>query len=730
MGLTSRSGPARLLGWAAALVLGGAALAVGLLALSGQVRTFFTAGTVGPGDLERLRFGDLATRSVVHARDGSVLQLVHAEENRVPITIDRVPAHVIQAVLAAEDERFYEHGALDFRGMARALVVDVSEGQVLEGGSTITQQLVKTELLTSSQDLARKTREAALAIRLEERMTKSQILERYLNAVYFGNGAYGLQAAAERYFGTDVDKLTQGQGVLLAGLIRNPVGADPFGNPPAARQRRDAIIDRMVRLGQLPADLAGTLKAEDLPSRPAPPPTRGVDYFLDEVVEQLLADPRLGPTEADRYQAVYKGGLTIHTTLDPMQQAAAEKAVADILPDTGGRFNAALASVEPATGAVRALVGGRDFERERFNLATDGAGRQAGSSFKPFALVAALEAGYSPDDLVLGSEPCAIANPGGEPDPWMPGNVEGQSAGILTLADATVQSVNCAYARVVSVVGPDKVADAARRLGITNPLEPHLSITLGSQGVTALQMASAYGTLAADGMRHRPYLVERVVDGSGKVLIEGRQPGERVLSSEHARVVTQVLTEVVKRGTGRAAAVPSWTAAGKTGSTDNNADAWFVGYTPALSTAVWMGSPEGRVPMLNVGGIPRVYGGTYPARIWSAYTAGALRGQAPQRFPSPARDEERRLRFIAPPSGLYYDGGDFEIPEDLLDPSYFDPGGQLVFPGLPDGFRFPPGLPLPGNAGDPGQKDEPKAKKKKSRSTVDPAGAALGNDSG
>ncbi|MGQ0744325.1 MAG: transglycosylase domain-containing protein [Acidimicrobiales bacterium] len=699
--------------WLTVVASAGMVGAVGLRFIAAQARSFLTAGTVGPGEQERLRFGALAARSVVHATDGSVLQLVHAEENRVPIPLARVPGHVIDSVLAAEDERFFIHGALDPRAMARALVVDVTKGGIFEGGSTITQQLVKTELLTPRQDLGRKVREAALSIRLEKQMSKDQILERYLNSIYFGNGAYGLQAAAERYFSTDVDQLTRPQGALLAGLIRNPVGADPFTRPEAAALRRATVADQLLRLGRVTPEGAAAIRADPLPTQPPPQAVRGADYFLDEVVEGLLADSRLGATEADRYQAVYRGGLIIHTTLDPRLQKAAEEAVARISPDSGGRFNMALASVEPASGALRALVGGRDFGRSRFNLATDGDGRQAGSSFKPFTLVAALEAGLTPDDLISGFEPCPVANPGGEPDPWVPGNVEGQGVGILSLADATVSSVNCAYARLVKVVGPDKVVGVAKRLGVTNHLDPHLSITLGSQGVTAVEMAAAYATLAADGNRRPPYLVERVTDASGRVLIEGRPEATRVLEARHARVANQVLSETVSRGTGRAAAVRGWTVAGKTGSTDNNADAWFVGYTPALSTAVWMGSPEGRVPMLNVGGVPRVYGGTFPARVFSAYMSEALAGRPVERFALPEGVGAQPVRFISPP-------GEGEVEATLANlEGYYDSSDDDSYRRfLPEGpvFVFPGGL-----SGGPGVAFDPRTGR-----VVDSDGEAIG----
>jgi penicillin-binding protein 1A len=613
-----------------------AAAGVGVAAAAALViglgRVVFTSGVVETGDVLDLQ--PLAARSVVYARDGSVLDVWHAEEDRVPITLDRVPPHVIRAVLDAEDDRFFDHGAIDVRALARALVVNVESGGVSEGGSTITQQLVKVTLLNARQDVNRKIQEAALAFRLEERMSKNQILERYLNAVYFGNGAYGLQAAAERYFGTDVEHLTLPQATLLASVIRDPVGADPFRHQRAALDRRNVVADRMHDLGHTTDAQRAEVKAQPLPAPPPEPPARATDYFTEHVKQLLLDDPRLGATKQERTFAVFKGGLAIHTTLDPLDQQKAEDSVAANLPDSGGQFNAAVVSVDPATGAVRALVGGPDFSQSKFNLATDGPGRQPGSAFKAFTLMAALEKGYSPKDTILGSSPCSIPNPGGTPDPWTPSNVEGEAGGVLSLTDATVHSINCAYARLVKIVGPDAVVDVAKRMGVSNPLAPNLSITLGTDTVTPLQMASAYATLAADGEHHDPYFIDRVDDRQGKLLFRNSPKAERAVSVDNARIETQVLSQVVQRGTGTAAGFPNWGVAGKTGTSENYGNAWFVGYTPALATAVWMGSPDGDVPMRNVGGI-RVFGGTYPARIWHDYMAAALADTAPAQFPEP-----------------------------------------------------------------------------------------------
>ncbi len=625
-------------------------VSVGARTFSRVIRHAATAGAV-----HRISFQPLAKRSVVYARDGSVLAVLHAGQDRVQFNLDQVPPHVVRAVLDAEDERFYEHGALDARAIMRAFVANVEAGGVSEGGSTITQQLVKLELLTSRREVNRKLKEAVLAVEMEEQYTKRQILERYLNAVYLGNGAYGLQAAAQLYFGVDIEGLTLPQGVLLAGLIRYPGGADPFANPQAATDRRDAVADRMQFLGHIDEEQARAVKAAPMPvPAPAPEP-KPSDYFAEHVKQVLLDSDWLGDTAQERYQMLFKGGLHIHTTLDSNAQQLAQDTVANILPDDPRGFTAALVSVEPGTGAVRALVGGPNFDQAKFNLVTDGDGRQVGSSFKMFTLMAALEAGILPTDTINGSYPCPIANPGSVDDPWTPTNVEGEDGGAMTLASATINSVNCAYARLIKLVAPPNVVDVAHRMGITNPIGPHLSITLGSEPVTPLQMASAYATLAADGVRHDPYFIDWVDtpdgDGANTVLWRHADTPVRAVSAQNARVANQVLTQVVSSGTGTAAAIPGRPVGGKTGSADSNADAWFVGYTPQLSTAVWMGAPQGRVSMYNVGIFPRVYGGTYPAMIWGRYMRQLLADQPVLAFPDPAPAAgNRRSNYLDVPN--------------------------------------------------------------------------------
>jgi penicillin-binding protein 1A len=653
--------------WAVTVGVAGVALALLSVLLIGQARDFFTAGAAG-SDRAKIELAPLATRSVLLAADGTVLQYLHGEEDRLPVPIDKVPAHVVKAVLDAEDERFFQHGPIDLRAMTRAMVSNLQEGQIAEGGSTITQQLVKTALLNPKKNVNRKLQEASLAIRLEKQMSKTEILERYLNTVYFGNGAYGLQAAAETYYQTNVDQLTMGQGILLAGLIRNPVGADPFNNPTDARGRRDVIIDRMVVLGDLTPDQAVELKSEALPTPQPAAQVDGSNYFTRHVVDQLLKDPKyLGGTDAERNRLVFRGGITIQTTLIPSAQAQAEESIAETLPADRGVFDAALVSVEPGSGAVRAAVSGTDFVHNTTDLVT-GEGRQVGSAFKPFTLMAGLEAGDIPADTILGTSPCNIPNPGSVDDPWKAQNNEGEAAGIITLTDATVESVNCAYARLIKLVGPDKVVDVAHRMGVGNgtdhssptPLTPDLALTLGTSDVTPLDMASAYATLATDGEHHEPYFIDRVEDKDGKVLYKANEKGERAVSVQNARTELSVLQQVVIRGTGVAAAVPKWTVAGKTGSTDNNTDAWFVGVTPKLATAVWMGAPSGKVPMYNVGIFPKVFGGTYPAMIFSDYMTKFLAGQTPIEFAAPDKVPNQR-----PPKTLVLPNEPAPTPDQL-----------------------------------------------------------------
>ncbi|HET7486807.1 MAG TPA: PBP1A family penicillin-binding protein [Acidimicrobiales bacterium] len=614
-------------------VVAGSGMALGLTLLAPAVEGVATAGSAKATDVQKL--AEVAENSAVYSSDGRLLAVLHAEENRSPVKLSQVPDRVVNAILDVEDERFWTHGGVNLSSTLRALAANVSSGEVVQGGSTITQQLVKNALLTPEKSVDRKVKEAVLAVRLEDQLSKKEILERYLNIVYFGNGAYGVQAAAETYFNTTVENLDAGQAALLAGVIRNPQGYDPLKRPDKARARRDFALSRMVKNGHLTAAQEAGARREPIPAKVFTPLPAPQDYFVEEVKQRLLDDKRLGETAQERYNAVFKGGLRIETTLDPQMQQEAEAARAKVLPNsiTKGRFTSALVTVEPDTGYVRAMIAGDDFGTAKYNLATQGK-RQPGSSFKPFVLLAALENGFSPNDTINGS--CGtLTIPGFAP--YTPGNYEGSGGGVMTITQATTKSVNCAYARLGVMVGLDKVVDMAARLGIPRDrLHAYPSISLGAQEVTPLEMAAAYSTIANDGVYHPPSFIEKVTDRNGKVLFEGPAKGRRVVSAQVARLAQQVMMTVVEKGTGTAARLPGREVAGKTGTSQEWQNAWFVGYTPQLTTAIWMGSPVGNVPMKGVGG-RNVTGGSYPARIFGAYMAEALQGKPAIDFTAPEK---------------------------------------------------------------------------------------------
>lgn len=605
-------------------ILAAAGLAIAAIAMARPVSAVFTAAEPGQSNkLEELE--ELAQRSIVYTRDGETMAVLKAEENRSPVDLEQVPEHLVNAVIAVEDERFWQHGGVDIRSTGRAMMSNVEAGGLTQGGSTITQQLVKNTLVTPERSFGRKMKEAVLALRVEGELSKEEILEKYLNTVYFGSGAYGVQAAAETYFGVDVEKVTVAQAALLAGIIRNPTGYEPFRNPGLAAQRRSLALDRMVEQGYLEQSEADQMRDDALPTQPyslLPAPN---DYFVEEVKQRLLDDPRLGETAQERYNAVFKGGLKIYTTMDPRMQAIGEEKVDAILPGSKRGITAALVTLEPYTGAVRAMVGGPNFEQARYNLVTQGL-RQPGSSWKVFVLMAGIEAGYGPRHTINGTSPCPVRTGG---RPWLPSNYGESLGGVSSVTTAMAKSYNCAFVRLGLKVGLEKVTDVARRLGITSPLDNVPAMTLGTEEVRPLDMASAYGTIANDGVRHEPYFVERVVDRNGRVIFEGPDEGKQVVDVNHARIATQIMRAVVTGGTGTRASVPGRQVAGKTGTSQNYENAWFVGYTPQLATAVWMGSPLGNVPM---GGVT---GGTYPAAIFGAFMRAALADAPVENFKPP-----------------------------------------------------------------------------------------------
>jgi penicillin-binding protein 1A len=591
----------------------------------------------------------LAQTSFVYASDDSVITELHAVEDRVVLPTSAIPTSIRDAAVAIEDRRFYQHHGIDGRAILRASYVNLRDGTIEEGGSTITQQLVKNLYTGADRTLARKLSEASLAWQLEDRLSKEEILTRYLNTVYFGQGAYGVQAAARTFFGVDARDLTLAQSALLAGLITSPGHFDPYGYPRRALGRRRVVLGLMDEFGMITA--AQRRHARKAPVHLQPVTTLGrydYPYFVDYLKEWFLTNPAFGETREDRYKLLFTGGLRIHTTLQPAVQAAAQRAVDSVLsyPDDP---SAAVTVLEPRTGYVLAMVGGdqadywHDRDAGRVNLATamGGTGRQSGSSFKPFALVAALEAGLSPSETFPAPSVLRLALESG--GIWDVTNAEGAGYGAMTLRTATVRSVNTVYAQVIDRLGAATVVEVAERMGLRccrhvsnprHPLKPLLSAVLGTNEVNTLEMASAYGTLATGGVRTRPVPVSRVTDAHGTVLWSANATGDRVLDPQVASATNEILNEAVLYGTGTAANIGR-PQIGKTGTAMDHSDAWFVGAVPQMVAAVWIGFPEGQIRMEPPRTRITVYGGTWPAQIWRLLMLDATRGLPAAPFPNP-----------------------------------------------------------------------------------------------
>jgi penicillin-binding protein 1A len=604
--------------------------------------------------------------SSIYSADGRLITTLHGEKNRTVVAIQRVPRHVRRAVVAIEDERFFQHGGVDVQAILRAAVENVASGKVAQGGSTITQQYVKNVIIAphgpAERTLDRKIEEAALARQIERRLTKTEILERYLNTVYFGKGAYGIQAAAKTFFGRPVWKLTIAQAATLAGLIRSPTNYDPFEHPRKARQRRDLVVAKLVQLGWAPKQAAARIIKQPLHLRPhVALPHYPAPYFIDYVKRLLIHSPRfsmLGKSVARRTRMLFEGGLKIYTTLDEGSQRAAERAVASVLPYENDPYGAVVA-IDPHTGYVRSMVGGRDFfasgNKDRYaklNLAitsepglgprdepregpgrAPGTGRQAGSAFKTFALATAIKQGI-PLTKRYGARPC-MSFPGvNDGRAWNVCNYEEAAYGRIPLLEATVKSVNVVYAQLILEIGAENVAQTADMMGINTDLAAVPSAVLGANPVNPLGMASAYGTLATGGIHNEPTAITKIVDTTtGKVIYKYDPNPRRVLNEATAYLTTRALQEVMFRGTGTGAAIGR-PAAGKTGTAQEYRDAWFVGYTPDLVTAVWVGYPSASIEMKTSCDTAdllvcrptriQVSGGTWPADIWRTFMTTAL----------------------------------------------------------------------------------------------------------
>ena len=585
----------------------------------------------------------LAESSYIYAADGSIVTGLHEEQNRDIVSIDQVPGHVRNAVVAIEDQRFFDHPGVDLRAIARAFLRNTAEGRVVEGGSTITQQYIKNALISRGRTLQGKIDEAALAWQLEHKYPKLQILGLYLNTVYFGEGAYGIDAAAQTFYGVHAKDLTVPQGALLAGLIRSPARYSPYVYPDAALGRRNLVITKMLEQRLISPSEAAAAITTKIGVRPVEHSVKyPAAHFVEYVKDLIQRDPRfdvLGTTVAERVNALFKGGLRIHTTIDPRLQRYAEQASLGVLPYKKDPYNGFVA-VDPRTGAILAMVGGRDFfdskdPYAKFNLAVQSR-RQPGSSFKPFTLVAALEEGISLERVYRGGSVARVPMPDGST--WVVHNYESLSFGSrLTLREATTKSVNVVYAQVVQDIGAAKVVDVAKRMGITSPMRPLPSIAIGTQEVSPLEMASAYAPLANGGYAAPPVGITKITDSTGAVLYEWKHARKRVLEPQVVALAVDSLKDVIEKGTGRRERLGR-PAGGKTGTSDFYHDAWFAGITPQIVAVSWVGFPRAQIPMEPPRTRIKVVGGSWPGQIWKAFMTKALAGVPPIEFPVEASD--------------------------------------------------------------------------------------------
>jgi 1A family penicillin-binding protein len=608
------------------------AVVLAMLIGSGLAYAFVSDTLKGLPDINDPNAFKVAQPTRIISYDHKLLATFYLE-NRQIVSLSAMSTDLPHAVVAVEDERFYQHGGFDPYGIARAVLTDLASGHAAQGASTITQQYVRNTILSSERNdltAARKIREMYLANQLEQMQSKNQILEDYLNTVYFGEGAYGAEAAAKVYFGKSAKDLTLAQAAMLAGLPQSPSNLDPYHNMPGAITRQHWVLDRMVAnypITHVTRAMADAAEEQTITLHPALDPAQGIydcGYFVS-YVRRLLLQKYSNTT-------IFKGGLTVYTTIDTRDERYAERAVKDVLPSRRDP-DAALVSIDPNSGFIKAMYGGRGYAKSSFNTATQ-AHRQPGSSFKMFVLVTALEKGVPPKAEFDSSSPAVIpSNP-----PWHVSNSEGKGTGYMTLSQATADSVNCVFARLIWELGPANVARTAKRMGIVSPIPALPSIALGSAPVTPLEMASAYGTLASGGIHYtdpvynQPAVsIIKVVDSDGNTIYQYAKHGTRVLSPKIAWAATQQLMGVVSGGTGTAAQLSGREVAGKTGTAQDYHDAWFVGYTPQLVTAVWMGYLKGAIPMTDVHG-QRAFGGTFCAPIWHDFMSAALARMRSARF--------------------------------------------------------------------------------------------------
>jgi len=642
------------------------ALVLGLLSMASFMFGLVTAIASQLPQYDPAHQQKIAHDGYIYDRNGQLLAVLRGKESRVILKSQDIAPVMKQAIVSIEDKRFFEHRGVDLHAIGRALLADIEHKSAVQGGSTITQQFIKNAYVNDNRSIARKLKEAALAWQLEQRHRddKDWILTAYLNTIYFGNGAYGIGQAALTYFQKPASKLTLPEAALLAGIPRDPALFDPVTNPKASKERRRVVLDQMLQQGiiapdQYRAARSAALPAPDQVHLQGTRETQG-QYFVNYVKQQLVSDPDYGPG------AVFGGGLRVHTTLDTRLQKMARRSISQVLSNPNGP-QAALVAIEPKTGKVLAMAGGSNYRESQFNLAVQGE-RQPGSAFKPFVLATALDEGISPATHFV-SHPVVI--PLGD-KLWQVNNYEGEYLGSIDLESATIHSDNSVYAQLTSVVGPQNIARMAHDAGIKSKLNSFFAIGLGAEAANPLEMARAYATFANNGNRVDGSIlgnVPRAITQIGKRRNE--VVSRRILSPTKTAILNSILQKVVTEGTGHRAALGDRPVAGKTGTTENYGDAWFVGYVPQLVVAVWVGYPRELKPMLTEYHGDPVAGGTFPADIWHTFMEKALPylKDDPESFPSTYIPYGSPEEVVFRDGKLQVDNGNCHTPRNVL---FFD----------------------------------------------------------
>ena len=595
----------------------------------------------------------------IYDKDGNIISEMFVER-RVIVPLKDIPANLQNAFIAIEDNDFYDHWGISTKGILRALVVNFAKGKVSQGGSTITQQLAKTVFLTSERTITRKIKEMLLTVQLEREYTKEEILQLYVNQIYFGAGGYGAESACKIYFGKSVKDINLAEAALIAGLPKAPNYYSPFKNPEESKNRRAVVLERMRQLGFITKEQEDEAIKQPIPDKRQMPGTDSGHYFIEYL--RILLEPKYGTN------VLHKEGLSIYTTLDSKMQMAAEESLNKQLDQFDAdrakalkkdksqidKVQGALIAIDPKTGAIRAMVGGRDFKETQFNRAIQ-AKRQAGSSFKPFLYTAAIDSKLMTPSTILEDKPMVYLFDGRNwqlvarnvnyvevlaekmtadelIDPmkiWYPVNYGGKYKGEMTLRKAIARSVNICSIETIEKITPARVIDYARMMGIKSPLVNSLSLALGSSDVTLQEMVSAIGTLASGGIQTEPYLITKVVDKNGKILENNIPVEKEVLSPQTSYIMTHLLKGVIERGSGFKARELGRPCAGKTGTSNDSVDAWFIGYTPQIVAGVWVGYDD----RTSLGA--KVTGGTIACPIWTDFMKNALKGYPVMDFPQP-----------------------------------------------------------------------------------------------